>query len=217
MSELVNKIEQLVRNQFQDEATGHDWYHIERVWKNARFIQQHEGGNLELIELAALLHDISDYKFNGGNELAGGKKSIELILANGGSEELAIQIAKIVDSVSFKGAHVQDSTYTLEAKIVQDADRLDALGAIGIARTFAYGGHTGQPIYDPTIQPNLHHTFEEYKNSRSHTINHFHEKLLLLSARLHTTTAKKIGEQRTELMKQFLVDFHKEWNNELAL
>ncbi len=200
--------------QTDDVATGHDWYHIDRVRKNALYIQSKEGGDKEVIELAALLHDISDHKFNGGDEQLGGDVSYDAIISLGGSAEIAEKVRIIVNSVSYKGANVADTTTSLEAKIVQDADRLDAIGAIGIARTFAYGGHAGNPIYDPELPSKLHSSFEEYKNSKSTTINHFYEKLLLLSDKTHTDTAKQIAEERTEYMKNFLTQFYREWNNE---
>lgn len=212
--ELKIKIEAFVKSHCTDIATGHDWYHIDRVRKNAVHLQIHEGGNLEVIELAALLHDVSDYKFNGGDEYKGGDVSYHAILEAGGTEELAQKVKTIVNSVSFKGANVTDTTTTLEAQIVQDADRLDAIGAIGIARTFAYGGHAGNPMYDPEVSVQLHDTFEKYKNSKSTTINHFYEKLLLLKDKMHTETAKSIAVERTAFMEEFLLRFYREWNNE---
>src|SRR5688500_17619186 len=141
MSELIERIKVLVRDQFKEDPTGHDWYHIERVHKTACFIQSIEGGDPQLVELAALLHDISDHKMNGGKLNEGGKVAYNLLIENGSNEELALKVKEIVDSVSYKGSKVQDSTNSLEARIVQDADRLDALGAIGIARAFAFGGN----------------------------------------------------------------------------
>lgn len=210
---LIKHIEAYVKNQFSGEATGHDWYHIDRVRNNAMQIQAKESGNKEVIELAALLHDISDYKFNGGDDKKGGELAKELILQFNGSLQIAQQIQIIVDSISFKGALVEDTTTSLEAKIVQDADRLDAIGAIGIARTFAYGGHVGNPIYDPEIKPQLHTSFEAYKNSKSTTINHFYEKLLLLERRMHTLTAKEEAKKRILHMNHFLEQFYKEWSS----
>jgi uncharacterized protein len=211
---IVSQIEELVKSECADIATGHDWYHIDRVRKNALYLQLKEGGDRMVIELAALLHDISDYKFNGGDEKLGGDVSYEAIVNHGGTQELAERIKTIVNSVSYKGANVKDTSTSLEAKIVQDADRLDAIGAIGIARTFAYGGKVGNPIYDPEIPVQLHTTFEAYKTAKSTTINHFYEKLLLLEDKMHTETAKKIAVERIALMKQFLYHFYREWNNE---
>lgn len=214
MENIVLKIEEFVKSQHADVATGHDWYHIDRVRKNALYIQSKEGGDKLVIELAALLHDVSDYKFNGGDEKLGGDISYEAIANYGGTFELAEAVRTIVNSVSYKGANVGDTSASLEAKIVQDADRLDAIGAIGIARTFAYGGKAGNPIYDPEIPFQLHDTFEAYKTAKSTTVNHFYEKLLLLIDRMHTETAKQIAVERTEYMEQFLSRFYSEWNNE---
>jgi uncharacterized protein len=178
----------------------------------ACYIQEREGGDREIVELAALLHDISDHKFNGGKLNAGGAIAFDLLLELGASEECAGQVRDIVDKVSFKGAGLQDAMPTLEGKIVQDADRLDAIGAIGVGRTFAYGGHKGQAMYDPELEVVMHESFEQYAHARSSTINHFYEKLLLLADRLHTATAKEIGQERHRFMEQFLAQFYKEWN-----
>ncbi|MCO5259001.1 MAG: HD domain-containing protein [Crocinitomicaceae bacterium] len=208
---LIQKITSFVKSQYCDIASGHEWYHINRVKNNALHLQSIEGGNKTIIEIAALLHDISDYKFNGGDEYLGGDVSYNAVIDCGGSEELATLIKEIVNSISYKGANVADTTTSLEAKIVQDADRLDALGAIGIARTFAYGGSKGSPIYDPTIHYQLHDSFDKYKNAKSTSINHFYEKLLLLGDKMHTNSAKLIAKERTNFMKEFLSHFYEEW------
>ena len=208
---LINRIKQIVFAEFQNEATGHDWHHIDRVYSNACYIQSVEGGNKVIIELAALLHDISDHKFNGGKLDEGGKVAYNLLIENGCDETTALQVKEIVDGVSFKGANVEDKMLTLEGKIVQDADRLDALGAIGIARAFAFGGKRNRPIYDSTSSPILHDSFDSYASAKSHTINHFYEKLLLLKNRLHTDTARVIGEERHIYMEKFLDQFYREW------
>ena len=213
MSELVEKVKKHVQELFKNDSTGHDWFHIERVYLMACHLQNYEGGNKELIELAALLHDISDHKMNGGKLNAGGEVSFQLLINFGCDIQLAQNVKDIVDSVSFKGANVLDSMNSIEGKIVQDADRLDAIGAIGIARAFAYGGSKNRPIYSPENKPELHDSFEEYASSKSHTINHFYEKLLLLKDRLHTETARDIGLQRHDFMKQFLEQFFNEWNS----
>jgi uncharacterized protein len=210
--DLIKKIKDIVQSEFDEESTGHDWHHIERVYDNACFIQSKEGGDRVVIELAALLHDISDHKFNGGKMDEGGKVAYMLLIENNATVELAEKVKLIVNSVSYKGANVSDNSNTLEAQIVQDADRLDAIGAIGIARAFAFGGNRNRPIYTPDVKPKLHDTFEEYANSKSHTINHFHEKLLLLKNRLHTETAKVIGNERHAFMELFLKQFYKEWD-----
>jgi uncharacterized protein len=212
MSELVEKVKNHVQEIFHHDSTGHDWFHIERVYLMACHLQSHEGGNKELIELAALLHDISDHKMNGGKLNAGGEISFQLLMNFGCDQQLAENVKDIVDGVSFKGANVPDSMNSIEGKIVQDADRLDAIGAIGIARAFAYGGSKDRPIYSPENKPELHDSFEEYVSSKSHTVNHFYEKLLLLKERLHTQTGKKIGTQRHEFMEKYLEQFFNEWN-----
>lgn len=211
---FTDRIADFVRSRCSDVATGHDWYHIDRVRKNALYLQSKEGGDQLIIELAALLHDVSDYKFNGGDDTLGGDVSFQAVVACGGTAELAARVKEIVNSVSYKGANVEDTTSSLEARIVQDADRLDAIGAIGIARAFAYGGHAGNPIYDPALTHRLHDTFEAYKTSKSTTINHFYEKLLLLAEKMHTETARRIAADRTIYMNDFLSRFYSEWNNE---
>ncbi len=209
---IVDKVIQEIKVQFEDDATGHDWHHIMRVLNVSRYIQSIEGGNLELIELSALLHDISDHKFNGGKLNEGGKVAKEILLRNGTDEQLANNVKYIVDNISYKGANTETEMNSLEGKIVQDADRLDAIGAIGIGRTFAYGGNKNQSMYDPDLKVQLHTSFEEYASSKTCTINHFYEKLLLLKDRLNTETGKKIGEKRHQIMQHFLEDFFEEWN-----
>jgi uncharacterized protein len=175
-------------------------------------LQTKEGGDLEIIQLAALLHDISDHKMNGGKLNEGGNVALQLLLENGYDKQKAKIVANIVDGVSFKGALVKDLQISIEGKIVQDADRLDAIGAMGIARAFAYGGSKNRPIYEPSVLPELHDDFKKYATAKSHTINHFYEKLLLLKDRLHTKTAHVIGLKRHQIMEAFLVQFYDEWN-----
>lgn len=208
---IINEI----KSQFLHDHSGHDWHHIERVYKLAVHIQSEVGGDLEVVELAALLHDISDHKMNGGKLNDGGNVAREILSKYEISNEKIEHVCSVIDSVSYKGANVADSTSSLEAKIVQDADRLDAIGAIGIARAFAYGGNKNRPIYVPDMKAELHDTFEAYANAEGHTINHFYEKLLLLKDRLHTPTAKNIGEKRHQIMLNFLSDFYAEWNSEI--
>jgi uncharacterized protein len=209
---IVKTILEHVKNQFESDTTGHDWFHIERVYKMACHLQAKEGGDLEIIQLAALLHDISDHKMNGGKLNEGGNVALQLLLENGYEEKKAKIVANIVDGVSFKGALVKDLQISIEGKIVQDADRLDAIGAMGIARAFAYGGSKNRPIYEPSVLPELHDDFKKYATAKSHTINHFYEKLLLLKDRLHTKTAQVIGLKRHQIMEAFLVQFYDEWN-----
>jgi uncharacterized protein len=212
MNELINAVTAFIERHHSEDATGHDWHHIRRVTDMALFLQTKEGGDRNIIHLAALLHDVSDHKLNGGILDINGKTASNVILDLGGDFDLANKIGQIVNEISFKGALVEDNVTSLESKIVQDADRLDAIGAIGIARTFAFGGNHNQAIYDPEITPTNHSTFEEYAQSRSHTINHFYEKLLLLKDRLHTTEAKRIGKERHDFMVSFLEQFYSEWS-----
>jgi uncharacterized protein len=211
MELLIEKVKSHVIEAFRHESSGHDWHHIERVYNVACFIQEKEGGDKEIIELAALLHDISDHKLNGGKLNAGGLVAFDLLIKFGCDPEKAEKIKSIVDAVSFKGAHVEDEMLSLEGKIVQDADRLDAIGAIGIARTFTYAATIQQPMYAPDSLPVMHSSFDEYASSKTNTINHFYEKLLLLKDRLHTTTARNIGQNRHELMVNFVREFEHEW------
>lgn len=212
MNRLTEKLLNQIEPQFQNDVTGHDIHHITRVLMLSKHIQSQEGGDLDVIEAAAVLHDISDHKFNGGKLDEGGKVARAILIENGTTETFAGQVARIVDQVSFKGAGVSTNELPLEAQIVQDADRLDALGAIGISRTFAYGGKKGQAIYDPKLQPQSHDSFEQYVNSKTTSINHFHEKLLLLFDRLNTETARKIGQKRHDILVNFIADFNAEWS-----
>jgi uncharacterized protein len=212
MSPLLKQIETIVRDKFSNQEGSHDWFHIDRVRRTALYLQSIEGGSAECIELAALLHDYSDHKYNGGDFDAGSREVLQLLRSLGASADLAQQVAQIVSVVSYKGAHVPDSMTSLEGQIVRDADRLDAIGAIGIARAFSYGGSKGRALYDPNIAPTLHQSKEAYAQDKGHTINHFYEKLLLLKDRMETPTAKKLAAQRHAVMEQFIVQFRQEWN-----
>jgi len=202
------KTEKFVREIFKNEGSGHDWWHVCRVRKYALKIAETEGGNLFLIELAALLHDLDDWKLKNTTSENTTRKWLNHLKLK---EEISEQVLRIISQVSFKGAGVSTKPTTIEAKIVQDADRLDAIGAIGIARTFAYGGSKGRLIYDPEIQPVLHNDFETYKNNTAPTINHFYEKLLLLKSRMNTKTGKKMAENRHCFIENFLKQFFNEW------
>ena len=193
---------------------GHDWFHIERVWKNAKLIASGEECDLEVVELAALLHDIADSKFHGGDEEIGPKKAREYLSNTRIETQKVNHIVAIIENVSFKGGHNARNHSSIELDIVQDADRLDAIGAIGIARTFNYGGFKNRAIYDPSIAPNLNMTKEEYKKSTAPTINHFYEKLLLLKDLMNTESGKRIAEQRHQYMEGFLNQFYNEWNGQ---
>lgn len=204
----------MIRDRLDGEGTGHDWWHVERVRRLALRIAKEEGANLVIVELGALLHDVADHKFHDGDETAGPNASREWLCRYGVDPEIVEAVVGIVQQVSFKGAGVPDRVSSLEGKVVQDADRLDALGAIGIARTFAYGGFRKQTLWDPDVPPVLHASFDAYKKSSSPTINHFYEKLLLLKDRMHTRTGKRLAEARHALMERFLEAFFAEWNGE---
>ena len=193
---------------------GHDWFHIERVWRNAKLIASSEECDLEVVELAALLHDIADSKFHEGDEEIGPKKAREYLTIAGIGSRKVNHIVAIIENVSFKGGHNARNHSSIELDIVQDADRLDAIGAIGIARTFNYGGFKNRAIYDPSITPNLNMSKEEYKKSTAPTINHFYEKLLLLKDLMNTESGKRIAEQRHQYMEGFLNQFYNEWNGQ---
>jgi uncharacterized protein len=208
--QAIKQTEEYVRKLFANESTGHDWWHIHRVRNNALKIAKTEGGNLFIIEMAALLHDVDDWKINNDDKVSKTLAWLKNIKIPKPETE---KILEIIDQVSFKGAGVKNGASTIEAKIVQDADRLDAIGAIGIARTFAYGGSKGRPIYLPEIKPENHDDFESYKKTSAPTINHFYEKLLLLKNRLNTATAIEIAKKRHTFMETFLKQFFKEWNS----
>lgn len=210
--EIISAIAQIVREKFKKESSGHDWWHIYRVWQLSKLIAEQEQADVFIVEIASLLHDIADWKFNNGDEKAGGKAARELLAQFNLPLETTDLIVEIIDNVSFKGAEIETKMKSIEGEIVQDADRLDAIGAIGIARTFAYGGHKGRSIYDPAVEPILHKSFEEYKKSESPTINHFYEKLLLLKDRMNTQTGRMIAEERHLFMENFLAEFYREWN-----
>ncbi len=208
--EVIQRTVEFVRQKLSGEGSGHDWWHVYRVWKTSQHIAKIEKADMFVVELAALLHDIADWKFHGNDLKAGSIISREWLESQGVDETTIRQVLHIVEHSSYKGAGEKNSIESLEGKLVQDADRLDAIGAIGIARTFAYGGHKNREIYNPEVKPQLHNTFEEYKNSKGTTINHFYEKLLLLKDRMNTETAKKIAEQRHTYMENFLQEFYAE-------
>lgn len=210
-TEIINKTRKYVEDTLKGEGSGHDWWQILRVWNNAKIISKTEECDRFVVELAALLHDISDWKFNGGDEEAGAKIAKNWLLKLKVDERIANHVFQIISTSSFKGAGVKFEMDTIEGKIVQDADRLDAIGAIGIGRTFAYGGNRGREMYNPNIKPIFHKSAGSYVNTPSPTINHFYEKLLLLKDLMNTTTARKIAKGRHKYMEQFLERFYKEW------
>jgi len=210
-SDLISKTIAFVKKELQNAEGGHDWFHIERVWRNAKLIAQSENVNLEIVELGALLHDIADSKFHNGDETIGPKKAKEFLESEKVDSATTNHVIAIIENISFKGGKTKRTFSSKELDVVQDADRLDAIGAIGIARTFNYGGFKNREIYNPDIKPDLNMTKEEYKNSTAPTINHFYEKLLLLKDKMNTNTGKKVAEQRHQFMEQYLEQFYNEW------
>lgn len=213
--QIINNTILFVKNQLTHAEGGHDWFHIERVYKNALLIAEEEECDLTVVKLAALLHDIADSKFHGGDETVGPKTARTFLESQNVSEAIISHVIAIIENISFKGGNFEKKFNSKELEIVQDADRLDALGAIGIARTFNYGGFKNRPLYNPNIQPNLNMSKEEYKNSESPTLNHFYEKLLLLKDKMNTETGKKIAQKRHDFMVTFLSQFYAEWDGEV--
>jgi len=210
--QILQKTQQYVREALEGEASGHDWWHIYRVLQLAKHIGEKEGVNMFVVELAALLHDIADFKFHGGDATAGPRVAGEWLQSLNVDEEVINHVKDIILNLSYKGAKVENKIKTKEGFVVQDADRLDAIGAMGVARTFAYGGHKGHSMHDPNIKVKIHESFEEYKNHKGTTINHFYEKLLLLKDKMNTETAKQIAEERHKYMEEFLDRFYQEWD-----
>ncbi len=211
---LIEKTIRFVKKTLQDAEGGHDWWHIQRVWQNAKNIAIHERVNFQVVELAALLHDIADSKFYNGDETVGPSMAREFLTSQQVDDSIIQHVIAIIENVSFKGGKEQRTFSSIELDVVQDADRLDAIGAIGIARTFNYGGFKNREIYNPNIPPNLEMTKEEYKKSTAPTINHFYEKLLLLKDKMNTDTGKKLAEERHQFMEQYLEQFYKEWDGD---
>jgi len=201
-----------VKKELENSEKGHDWWHILRVWKNAKYISRFEKGDMFVTELGALLHDIADYKFYNGDETVGAQKAEKFLKEIGVDENVIKEVSYIISNISFKGSVKALEDLSDELKIVMDADRLDALGAIGIARTFNYGGYKNREIYNPKIKIQKYKNKEEYKNNQSTSINHFYEKLLHLKDLMNTMTAKKIALQRHKFMETYLKQFHNEWN-----
>ncbi|SFF83305.1 HD domain-containing protein [Pontibacter chinhatensis] len=211
---IVAATEEYVQKKLSGEGSGHDWWHVLRVCNNARTIAKKENADLFVVDLAALLHDIGDHKFHNGDETVGPRLAREWLEQQQVEEKTIEHVCSIIRDLSFKGAGTSSDMPTLEGKVVQDADRLDAIGAMGIARAFAYGGHKNREMYNPSIKPVLHDSFEAYKSSTAPTINHFYEKLLLLKDRMHTETARQMAAQRHQYMVDFLNQFYAEWNGE---
>ncbi|WP_281227231.1 HD domain-containing protein [Flavobacterium aquiphilum] len=213
--DLINKTILFVKEKLANAEGGHDWFHIQRVYKNALLIASGEECDETVVKLGALLHDIADSKFNGGDETVGPKVAREFLESQGATEAVISHVIQIIDNVSFKGGNTEKAFSSIELDIVQDADRLDAIGAIGIARAFNYGGFKNRAMYDPNIAPKLNMSKEEYKNSNAPTINHFYEKLLLLKDKMNTQTGKQIAQQRHQFMQEFLSQFYAEWDGAL--
>ena len=207
---ILSRTADHIRNLLDGDSAGHDWWHVDRVRRVALTIAREERADLFLVELAALLHDVADWKFADGDESAGPAAARKWLASLVVDAPTTDHVCRIIEQLSFKGAGVATPMDSLEGACVQDADRLEALGAIGIARTFAYGGWKGQPMHDPEVPPQLHGTFLEYKQNKGTTINHFYEKLLLLKDRMNTAAGKRLAQARHEFMEQYLQQFFAE-------
>jgi uncharacterized protein len=211
---LIDNTILFVKQKLKNAEAGHDWFHIERVYKNALLIAQDEVCDIQIVKLGALLHDIVDSKFNGGDETVGPKVARAFLESQKVSEEIIVHVVNIIENISFKGGNFEKKFNSIELEIVQDADRLDAIGAIGIARTFNYGGFKNRQLYNPEIAPKLNMSKEEYKKSEAPTINHFYEKLLLLKDKMNTKRGKILAQERHKFMELFLSQFYAEWDGE---
>lgn len=212
---IIENTISFVKDTLKEAEGGHDWFHIQRVYNNTLLIAKTETCDLLTVSLAALLHDIADAKFNHGDETVGPQLAKTFLKTQNIDVAVLEHVVKIIENVSFKGGKEKQVFTSKELDVVQDADRLDAIGAIGVARAFNYGGYKNRGMYDPAIKPNLNMTKEEYKNSTAPTINHFYEKLLLLKDRMNTLTGTKLAEQRHQFMELYLEQFYKEWNGVL--
>jgi uncharacterized protein len=211
---LIEKTCNFVRDELISEGIAHDWWHVYRVWKLAKRIGADEKANMLIVELAALLHDIADWKSQAGNRETGPTIARDWLTSQGADKAVADSVYTIIRDMPFQGANVAEANLSLEGEIVRDADRLDAMGAIGIARTFAYGGSKGRLIYDPQTAPIDHATPESYLNTQNHTLNHFYEKLLLLKDRMRTKTGKAIAQERHNYMEDYVRQFLSEWQGQ---
>lgn len=211
---LLKQTADYVKNTLQNAEAGHDWWHILRVWNSAKELAKHEQVDLLVVELAALLHDIADSKFHNGDEEKGPRLAGNFLRKIGADEKIAAHVEGIIKNMSFKAGFGNIDFHSKELEVVQDADRLDAIGAIGIARAFTYGGYKNRELYNPAIPPTLNMSKEEYKSSQAPTINHFYEKLLLLKDKMNTETGKRMAEQRHAFMQTYLEQFYGEWDGE---
>lgn len=212
--ELISKTISFVKAKLENAEGGHDWFHIERVFKNAVLIAKNEDCDVTVVKLGALLHDIADSKFHEGDESVGPKIARDFLESENVDEEIITHVVHIIENISYKGGNFEKKFSSLELDVVQDADRLDAIGAIGIARAFNYGGFKNRALYDPKIAPNSRMSKEEYKKNDAPTLNHFYEKLLLLKDKMNTDTGKQIAKERHRYMEGFLAQFYAEWEGD---
>ena len=212
MELIIKKTVEYAKTKLEGEGTGHDWYHILRVYKTSIYIGQKENADLFVVKLAALLHDIADWKFNEGNRDVGSEVSRQWLESLGVAHDIIDKVTKIIGTMSFKGGTTNAEQETIEGKVVQDADRLDAIGAMGIARAFAYGGYKERELYNPNIKSQKFKDFEEYKKNNGTTVNHFYEKLLLLKDLMNTESGKSMAIQRHKFMEDYLEQFFREWD-----
>ncbi|MFV8377648.1 HD domain-containing protein [Flavobacterium sp. LB3R33] len=212
--DLIDKTILFVKEKLENAEGGHDWFHIERVFKNAVLISKNEVCDVTVVKLGALLHDVADSKFHDGDETVGPRIAREFLESENVDEQIITHVVNIIENISYKGGNFEKKFSSIELDVVQDADRLDAIGAIGIARTFNYGGFKNRALYDPNIAPNSSMTKEEYKKNDSPTLNHFYEKLLLLKDKMNTQTGKQIAQERHRYMEGFLAQFYAEWEGE---
>jgi len=212
MKSHIEQTVEFVKHSLKNAEGGHDWWHIYRVWQSAKTIAAKENVNMEVVELSALLHDIADSKFHEGNEEIGPQKAGEFLLSISVDLETVHHVQDIIRHISYKASFEKIAFKSRELEVVQDADRLDAIGAMGIARAFSYGGFKQREFYNPEVPPNLNMSKEEYKNSSVPTINHFYEKLLLLKDKMNTQTGRELAMQRHLFMETFLEQFYSEWN-----
>jgi len=213
-SEIINRTKDFVKHQLENAEGGHDWFHTQRVLRNSLHIARQEQIDTFVVSLGALLHDIADSKFHQGDETIGPQVAREFLHSLNVDLDVINHVVNIIENISYKGGNFEQSFKSAELDVVQDADRLDALGAIGIARCFNYGGFKNRKLYDPEITPNLNMSKTEYKNSTAPTLNHFYEKLLLLKDKMNTETGRQLAEQRHQFMENYLEQFFSEWNGE---
>ncbi|NRB59463.1 MAG: HD domain-containing protein [Winogradskyella sp.] len=214
-NQLIETTIAFVKQELHNAEGGHDWFHTQRVYNNAKLISKSEDVDVTVVSLAALLHDIADSKFHNGDETIGPRKASEFLLKQNVDSIIIEHVTNIIEHMSFKNSFDLNTSFiSKEMEVVQDADRLDAIGAIGIARCFNYGGFKNRALYHPDIAPNLNMTKEEYKLAKAPTINHFYEKLLLLKDQMNTKTGKRIAASRHKYMEDFLDQFYAEWNGE---